>query len=153
MAFRGAIPRRHAGVACVLLALRIFRILHCALFCLQRVLACWNMAAKPATGTRELNGTSELRIARQQQPKSKTGGRSSRHLALDAAVFFPYENSAEVNSTYTATYTAKRDHAVQVRTGAGGSPRNGFILPGRSRTHGFLPSVGISFIPKSKLRL
>src|SRR5437588_2268508 len=94
MAFRGAIPRGHAGVACVLLALRIFRILHCALFCLQRVLACWNMAAKPATGTRELNGTPEYRIAREQQPKSKTGGRSSRHLAPDAAVLVPYEKTA-----------------------------------------------------------
>jgi hypothetical protein len=51
------------------------------------------MAAKPATGTRELTGTPEFRIARQQQPTLKTGGRSSRHLALDAKVFFLYEKT------------------------------------------------------------
>src|SRR5436853_1294875 len=107
---------RSCGVARVFLVLRIFRILHCALFRLQRVLACWNMAAKPATGTRELNGTPEFRIARQQQPKSKTGGRSSRHLAPDAAVLFPYEKNAWEGATYTAAYTGSRSANLTSRS-------------------------------------
>src|SRR5207302_90533 len=69
----------------------------------------------------------EFRISRRQHWTRKTFAGSSRHHWHDAAVFSLYENSAEVSSTYTATYTAKRDHAVQVWTGAGGSPRNGSI--------------------------
>src|SRR5436853_7365350 len=106
---------RSCGVARVFLVLRIFRILHCALFRLQRVLACWNMAAKPATGTRELNGTPKFRIARQQQPKPKTRGRSSRHLAPDAAVLFLYEKTVGKAPTYISLNAGHRQRRVTSR--------------------------------------